>query len=472
MRRLAVRPEGLHLLLRWLSQQIDGRVTVIDSSGNPREGIRELPAEIQAVAGDLVQRVTTGKARSASLEVGSDAVYASAIGTEEPLGTLIAVRRTSFPPELRAMVSEASGYLWLRWRLEGLQRRENRMELADTRSREAILHLLMTGNVDVARRITEALATSLPNVTRVYIIECPPGLRDDLARSCESVTHGRALLVRCPIYTRHLIILAPSETTEPAAVLDGALRAWVTNRPNCYIGAGHDVPLRDTASGYEQAFHALAIAKNRAARHATFSPREELAGVIGPSGHGWATTRLRPLLDHRPRRRQDPDARELLATLTAWSAFSTRASYQLKIHRNTLTSRLCLIERLLGCDVRDLRVLAELDLALRLLTHSGTPTGPGEPALEELLATPEVRRWAQARLDELDRAGPLCLETLRTWLGNNAGLPATAAALKLSVPAVRKRLHRIEQITQRSLLSAPSDRHDLQLALRIVDHRS
>jgi DNA-binding transcriptional LysR family regulator len=47
-------------------------------------------------------------------------------------------------------------------------------------------------------------------------------------------------------------------------------------------------------------------------------------------------------------------------------------------------------------------------------------------------------------------------------------LPATAGALGISAPAVRKRLIRIEQALGRSLLHAPSVKHELWLAMRAL----
>lgn len=145
-----------------------------------------------------------------------------------------------------------------------------------------------------------------------------------------------------------------------------------------------------------------------------------------------------------------------------------KAARQLKIHRNTLTARLRHIERLLGRDLNDLGTLSEPHLALRILDLPPRE-GPGDPSLDDLLGTPEVRQWAQARLAAL--ADPRLLETLRIWLDAGARLAGTAEALGISAPAVRKRLVRVEGLLARSLLNPPSARYDLMLAFRALGTR-
>jgi sugar diacid utilization regulator len=302
-------------------------------------------------------------------------------------------------------------------------------------------------------------------------VECPANRKGDYARRCAEVTKGRAWVVACPVYTRHLIILAPAESEEADNSLDQALRALVASNPGCYVGAGRLVNLRDVAAGYQHAFHALAVARGIDARCATFSSREDLASLLGAGGHRWAATSLRRLLAHQPERRQDPDAEELKETLTSWLIFFSAATRQLKIHRNTLSARLRHIERLLGCDLNDLATQAETQLALRLLAQPSRPDNdePGEATLDALLGTPAVFHWAESYLTPLHEGDPRLLETVQTWLRSNARLDTTASTLGLSVPAARKRLIRVEGMLSRSLLNAPSARHDIVLAFRILE---
>ncbi|TDE54086.1 PucR family transcriptional regulator [Nonomuraea mesophila] len=471
MQRIALRPDGLSRLLRWLARQISGHAMLVDPSGSPLYAYPSSSEELFSRAEQDIRRVITKQTRSASISLGTQVAHIMSIGSQEPNPVLIVARDEPFSSRTRSLVSDAAGLLWLRWRMEELGRHSRQVELAESHSREAVLHLLMLGQVQSAKRVAGALPGQLPDPARVYIVECQANRRADYARRCAEVTGGRAWIVACPVYIGHLIILAPADSQEAGNPLDQALRSQVAGNPGCYAGAGRLVPLRDIAAGYQQAFHALAVAKGIDARCATYTSREDIASLLGARGHRWAAGSLRRLLDHRPERPQDPDAEELKETLTSWLAFFNAATRQLKIHRNTLSARLRHIERLLGCDLNDLAVQAETQLALRLLAQPARPGDdePGEVTLDALLGTPAVFHWAESYLSPLHDSDPCLLETLRTWLSSNARLDATASLLGLTVPAVRKRLVRVEGILSRSLLNGPSARHDAVLAFRILD---
>lgn len=299
LRRLVLEPEGLSRSLRWLARQISGHAVLIDPAGAVLHAFPEPPLGLLAQADADIRRVVTRQTRSAAVHLTEQVAHIVSIG-ETPSAVLVVARAESFPPSLRDLVSEAASLLWLRWRVEELGRRGRQVDLAEAHSREAALHLLMLGHVHAARRVTEALGSQLPERTRVYIVECPPGLRGEYARMCADVTGGRAWIVRCPVYARHLIVLAPADSDEADAPLDQALRTLAASSTGCYVGAGRIVALRDTAAGYEQAFHALAVARGapRAARRsapARTSPRSwaraAARGRHGCSAPCWTTAR-------------------------------------------------------------------------------------------------------------------------------------------------------------------------------------
>lgn len=466
LRKTATEPDGLRNLLRSLAREVSGYVVLTDGAGMPVAAYPDAPRDVLERVREDVLRVATRKVRSASVDLAPQVAYVLALGDEEPGAVLVAVRDRDFPPRIRGLVEEATGYLYLRWRVEELGRRDRQVDLAEMHSREATLHLLMVGDVQAARRVTGALGAPLPDITRVYIVECPIGLRDEYARRCAELTGGRAWLVRCPVFTHHLIVLAPAESEEADDLVDHALRALAGSRPDCFVGAGQVVGLLDLAEGYQQAYHALAVARGLPARCATFSSREEITTLLGPGGRLWAEHLLRPLLEYRPERRQDPGADELRTTLGAWLNFSSGAARMLKIHRNTLTARIGHIGRLLDRDLNDLGAQSELHLALRLLDGAPSREPDDDVGLDTLLAPPAMLHWARARLSPLD--DPRLLETLRVWLDSDARLDLTATALGLSVPATRKRLLRVEGVIGRSLLTRPSARYDMTLAFRIL----
>ncbi|MFG3713392.1 helix-turn-helix domain-containing protein [Micromonospora sp. NPDC047730] len=394
------------------------------------------------------------------------------------------------------LLADAARVLGLCWRLERSERARRRVAAGDVRSREAVLHLLMVGDVAPARRIAAALRPHLPDLVRVCVVECAPRRRGEAAGQVTRALGGRAWVVPCPVRSRHLIALVPApDRAGPRGAGDAdALGRLVTGRvPGTRIGVSEPVPLRRTAAGYEQAFHALAVARNGPDGHCRFDRATELRALLGAAGQDWARTLLTPCLSYRPARRIDPDGQELLATLGSWLAFDGAAHRHLRIHRNTLAARLALLRDRLGLDLSRISDQSVAWLALHLLGSAATPEdvpeappvvgggadgafGQGAAAdnrwmgLDRLLATPALCLWARGQLASLEAGGtPVGLVTVRAWLRAEARLPDTAAALGVSVSAVRKRLGRAEQALGRSLLRGPSARHELWLALRTLD---
>ena len=153
------------------------------------------------------------------------------------------------------------------------------------------------------------------------------------------------------------------------------------------------------------------------------------------------------------------------------------ATRHLKIHRHTLSGRLQRIEELLGLDLARVDQQALLDLAFRIratprtVDVSGSAEQGSRVVLDDLLRAPAVQQWAHAAFRPIrDAADAATLEsTLRVWLNSDSRLSATADALGISVSGARKRVSRLEQVLQRSLLHFPSARHDLWLAMRAMD---
>ncbi|RKS70891.1 PucR-like helix-turn-helix protein [Actinomadura pelletieri DSM 43383] len=470
MQRELVRPDGLPRLLELLARHLDGYAVLVDRSGRPHSGRPRVPDGLLRHVRDDVRRVADGQISSASVSYRGDHVHVLAIGEQRRSPVLVVGGGDPFTPEARRLVTDAARLIGTRWRLDELTRRQARVEEVDLRNREAVLHFLMTGQLSAARRTAGALRPELADMVRVHVAEGPKKARDRLVARCVEATDDRAWVVRCPLYAQHVIVLAPVSASQSREdPFTRALQELVPRRGDVCVGVGLPVPLADTGTGWEQAYHALAVARNSADRFARFNPQESLAGLLGPDGRRWALAKLRPLLRHRPDRPQDPGAAELTETLRSWLSFSSGVARVLKIHRNTLASRLRRIEGLLGCDLTDLATQTEVHLALRLV---GSPEDEDakEITLDALLATDHVRHWAKNQLQPLvDQDSPLLLDTLRCWLDSDANLKTAATSLGISVPGLRKRLVRIEGLLERSLLGAPSVRYDLWIALHVHD---
>ncbi|MCP3798143.1 helix-turn-helix domain-containing protein [Allokutzneria sp. A3M-2-11 16] len=465
MQREVSRQDGLRHLLQWLAHDLDASVALLDAAGATVHAFPATP--LPREASDAIARVTAGRSHSATAETPDHVVRVLLIDDRPGPVLVLAQAKRDGAGASGSLIADAARLLQLRWRLDRAEERLREVELAETLAREAVLHLLMVGDLGAARRVAGALRPDLTDLLRVYVIECALNARDEVAVRCNEACLGRAWIIHCPVYTRHLIILAPVD--DPDAQHDPielALRAAV--RSDIRTGASDVVELRRTGTGYEQAFHALAVARHGPEPFVTFSGRTELAALLDPAGRAWASQVLRPLVDFVPERPQDPDSHELLTTLRSWLDFHGGAARQLKLHRNTLAARVRHAGAVLGLDLDRLSTRAELHLALRLLTP-----GPRRRAtdLAEVLGTAAVQRWASTLLAPLLESDSL-LDTVRAWLAADARLEGAAAALGVSVTGTRKRLIRVEQLLGRSLLSGPSARYDLVLALRVHDAAS
>ncbi|MFC8337524.1 PucR family transcriptional regulator [Streptomyces rubiginosohelvolus] len=493
MHRLA-RTGGTAGLLRWLAGRAEGWAGLVGPDGTVlHAAARTAGAMVPDVAGLVAEGASALTERGVQAYAVDTGAYTALLfplsvfppGVGDDTGPVLAVvTPRPVATGLATLLADVVLPLSLCLQAETLERKRRRVDLAESRGREAVLHLLMTGQLSIAQQVAGALRPRLPDPVRVCVVECSGGGRDEVARVCVDADGGRSWIVRCPVYARHLILVMPAEAKEPepgAVPTDETVAARVGD---CVVGVSEPVPLADTATGYRQAFHALAVARELPARHARFGVSPDPALVVGPAGRRWADELLNPLLTHVPRRPQDPGSQELLATAASWLAFSSHATGHLKVHRNTLAARLRLIGELLGLDLHRLADQAALDLALRVRSTPAPactpePAQSGSPAsgtsasaaseaaggLDAILVRPAVRDWADRQLAPVLGAE----ETLRTWVRCEGRLGPAAAELGISVPGARKRLTRLETVLQRSLLRPPSARYDLWLALRSRD---
>ncbi|SEF37770.1 PucR C-terminal helix-turn-helix domain-containing protein [Amycolatopsis pretoriensis] len=466
--RLSTEPGAVGAMLGWLAARTGGTAALLDVDGRTLAVPANRPAPdppVLAAAAAAAAEMHRRGTPSAVLGGEPDTIDVVRLGTGDDAARvpyLVVAHRAERRPG--ALLADAARLLGLCWRVAEADRTRRRVASAMSRSREAVLHLLMIGSLAAARRIAATLGPRLPDVARVVVVECPGGGRLRIAGEIESFARGRAWIVPCPVRPHHLIALVPPERAHggrPRLDLLIAERA-----PEARVGASQEVPLRETALGYEQAFHALAVARGVPGGYACFDRRTDLTPFLGGRGPAWAAEFLTPCLSHVPARRADPGAEELLATLTSWLTFDSGARHHLKIHRNTLSARLRVLEDLLGLDLTRVADQSAAWLALRLHAAGIASPDAGAGSLEDLLASPGAVVWARSQLLPLDPAG---IETVRAWLRADTRLPATASALGISAPAARKRLARIERALGRSLLHAPSARHELWLAMRALD---
>lgn len=463
----AAAPGGLALVLRRLSRFVGGPAALL---GPDDRSVPETPAvdpDLFAAVREDLGRIRSGGARSITLHQRDRVVSAQLVGEQPDAPILLVAAEETALRSAGELITDAARLLWLRWRTDSARGALRRVDDSVTAIREVVLHLLMLGRQDDAQRVADTLRPRLPESVTVCVIESAVSARDAVVARISEATGDRAWIVRCPVYVEHTIVLAPGDRPDGAV---RQVRGLAAEQPGVRAGASQVVPLHDVGTGYAQAFHALAVARNGSGTVEVFTAQRDLVSLLGPAARAWAERTLSGLLDFEPRRAQDPDSGALLSTLGSWLNFGTGAARQLKIHRNTLTARMRHVERILGSDLRDIGTQSRLHLALQLL---GPPRGlraaDDGTELLELLTTAEVRAWAHRQLAPLLAAEGHLLATLRAWLDGDARLEPAAATLGLSVPAARKRLLRIEGVLERSLLHGPSARYELYFALHIND---
>jgi sugar diacid utilization regulator len=477
MHRLAHRPDSGSALLRWLARRTGCWAGLLDGSGAVlAETSPGLPPAATSLLTRALEEMLDRDLPTFSVDdgPGSRAVLLAVDVPTGGRGPVLAIFGPNRVPA--ALLTDAAVVLATSWSKEETQRIRTQVEIAEARCREAVLHLLTSRNLSIARQLASTLSPALPDRLRVYLIESAPQRRGEVVDRCAELTDGKAWTVRCPVHSGHVIVLAPASVgPEPDhRPLEDALSSEIGG---CVVGAGDVVRLVDTAVGYEQAFHALAVARGLPERSARFDAALDLPTVVGLPGFAWATAFLAPLITHVPARAGDPDAQELTATARSWLSFSTGATRHLKIHRNTLTTRLRGLEELLGRDLARTGEQAALDLALRIrAAPSHADPGAAAPAdgdldLDGLLRLPRTQQWAQATLRPIHESAQASVleSTLRVWLDCDSRLSATAEVLDLSVAGTRKRVMRLEQVLGRSLLQPPSARYDLWMAVRATD---
>ncbi|WP_367129108.1 helix-turn-helix domain-containing protein [Saccharothrix sp. HUAS TT1] len=471
----AAGPDGVRRVLELLARRLAGQVVL---AGSDEEQVVAVPSNAERllrVVGEDVARVRAGHVDAAAVHADGRDVAVLPVGPPPARPVLVVARRGPLTAEHRGLLAAAVDPLLLCRRAAVAEQRAERLQAADATVREAVLHLLMVGDVSGARRTAAVLRPALPDLARVYVIESAPESRGRLSPRCRDVFGEAAWVVPCPVYSGHVIVIAPAEpdgerrpdpTPSPPTRL---VRELVEAVPGTRMGVGLPVALRNIPVGYKQAFHALSVARHRPERYARFSPRGELGELLGHAGPTWAASTLAPLLAYRPARPQDPDAFELLATLLSWLEFGTRAASQLKIHRNTLSARLQHIGAELDRDLTRFAVQAELHLALQLIDERPHLDATAEVVgFDALFDRPEVRHWAEAQLSPLLAANRRALlTTVRTWFRHDLRTAPVATALGISAHGLRKRLARAEELLGRALLTGPSARYDLYHALRV-----
>ncbi|WP_354637773.1 helix-turn-helix domain-containing protein [Kitasatospora camelliae] len=484
------RGDRIERITSWLAGAVGGSVALCGGrpEGSPAGGWTVPPAAERAV-----RDLAAGRLRAAALDDGELRLQLVAVGRRSPYPVLVVGRREPFDRDAKAVVTHTADLLALLLQVAEAEQGRDRLAEVASSLRLAVFQLLMGGEVTLAQRSAEGLGNRLLDTdsARVYVLEGPAAERDRLAAACAEATEGRALVVRCPAYDQHLIVVAPlSGTDSPAGgtavertvpgldpdagwdEVGAVLLRFVADHPERFLGGSGALPLSQTAGSYGDATRALAIARLTPVRAALYAAESRLVGVLDPlAAGGWAAAVLRPLRE-LPYSGRD----QMLGTLQLGLEFpATSAGRILGVSRNTVRARLDRAAGLIGLDLSEVGARAVLHLALRLDAARGPlaepPGGPVDGTAvdaAEVLSGPGGSGWARTLLARLDEDGRDLRTTLLTWLEENTGVERTARRLGLHPQTVREHLRGAELLLCRQLLSGGGGLYEVALAFAAV----
>ncbi|MFF2191998.1 helix-turn-helix domain-containing protein [Streptomyces sp. NPDC058157] len=443
-------PAAVRRVLAWLARAVGGSAWIADGreAGPP-------PADP-----DLLRAVAAGRPRAAVVAEPGRYLRVLALGGERPHPVLVVARASPYEETAGPLVAHAATVLELLLRAGEAEAQRQRLAEAGSGVRLSVLQLLMGGEVALAQRTMAGLRPGLLDAERavVLVLETPEGERREVARACEGLLEGRALVVRCPADDGHVIVVAP--VADEGGGAEGALREFVAGRDGVFLGVGDRHPISRVAAGYDDAVRSLAAARLMPGRVAGHQPGVRLPEVLDAgAAAGWAAGFLGPLADVPAQ-----DRGQLTATVRLGLEFTAvNAARLLGISRNTVRARMDRAAGLLGVDLGDVRARAALDLALRFHDGDGAP-GDG-PELRRLLGAAPVRVWAGGLLAPLRADERDLRRTLRDWVGENCAVEPAARRRGVHPQTVREHLRAAEGLLRRQLVAGGGGLYEVVLAL-------
>lgn len=424
---------------------------------------------LRAHGSATAKRVREGALGAACLVLPGSYVQIVGIGNLRPRPVILVAGRAQYPRWVADLVNYAALALGASSTPSRLARGEHELVPAVHTARAAILTHLMAGDVTAARRLARPV---LPGVldtspTRVFLVECPPGSRTLSLESCRRALAGAALAAADPHCPDHVVVVAPPPRSPHTDKVRRALKELVEARSVGAVGESGPVELDRFRDAYDMAARALRVARRRPERIALHSDGKQLAQHLPDSARGWAQAYLTPFQELSDEERFDllSIVGEVLHTGHA------AAAEKISLNRKTVAARWNRAGSVLGVDLRDMRVRAELNLALELAqTQSqSAPGGTREPALSlaEILHSPAALAWAQEFTAPLRRDARPLLRTVTAWIAANGRIEECAQHLDAHPNTVRNHLAACERLLGRRLVGRSGGAHDLVIALRI-----
>ncbi|WP_327086728.1 PucR family transcriptional regulator [Nonomuraea sp. NBC_01738] len=336
--RAALRPEGMHAVIDRLAREVDGWAVLLDDGGEVRHATEG--ARVEDVADELARVRAEGGGRfPSSLALsgpGWQVIVQPLGGGPRPRGFFAVGGARAFSPVTHTVINAAGSLLTLAVERGGAQRE------AERRLRAAVLGLLLEGERDRAVAVLAPVGARLPDEP-VVVLAAGSDAQDALDPHAFT-----ALLPDDPSGGKVVAIVA-AEAAERVAALAGG-----------DVGVSAAATYGELRGAVEQAERALTAAHGGPMRFEDLAGQGLLALLDPSAAQAFASALLAPLTQYGSRADLVRSLRAYLASNGHWDA----AAQRLGIHRHTLRYRMRRVSELLGKDLDDPGVRAELWIAL------------------------------------------------------------------------------------------------------------
>ncbi|MFI6293991.1 PucR family transcriptional regulator [Nonomuraea sp. NPDC050790] len=326
--RAALRPEGMRAVIDRLAKEVGGWAALVSETG---EILHATPGTRAEPVVSAVRRRGERFPASVALSGPDGQVVVQPLGGgARPRGFFAVGAGRAFSPVTHTVINAAGSLLTLAVEQGGAHRE------AERRVRAAVLELLLAGLEGEARAVLAPIGARLPDEP-VVVVAAPQDALDLLE------PHAFA---------------GPHDGVAVAVVSEGAAERAAARAGTAGVsGAG---PYRDLRGALDQARRALQASTGTPVRFADLAGQGLLALLDPAAAQAFSAALLAPLSGYGSRADLIASLRAYLASNGHWDA----AAQQLGIHRHTLRYRMKRVAELLGRDLDDPGVRAELWIAL------------------------------------------------------------------------------------------------------------
>lgn len=373
--RAALRPEGMNAVIDRLAKEVGGWAALLDEAGEVGHATRG--ARTESVIAELTRLRAGRRPATASLALsgpGEHIVVQPLGGGARPRGFFAVGARQPFSPVTHTVINAAGSLLTL-----AMEQGRAQLE-ARRRARSAVLELLLAGAEEHARAVLTPLGDRLPKEPLVVLATAPGSLDALETRAFTALLPGTNAVARShapDAAARSRTAAAPDRGEagpQAVALVSETAADEVAREADGPVGVslpcGYDpAALRNAI---DQAGRALEAATRggapRRGRTGRYVVRfGELAGqgllrlLDQDTAQAFAAAVLAPLTEYGSRADLVESLRAYLDSNGHWDA----AAQRLGVHRHTLRYRMRRVADLLGRDLDDAGVRAELWVALQ-----------------------------------------------------------------------------------------------------------